>query len=70
MSDKGRSVNSPCVGPRCKCPVSGIVRALEVDMTCGGTVTVSAKKLNGLEVVSRVIERRLAQRQAAGGFVR
>jgi hypothetical protein len=26
-------------------------------MTCGGTVTMSAKELNQLEVLSRVIER-------------
>ena len=34
-------------------------------MTCGGTVTMSAKELDRLEVLGRVAERRLTQRQAA-----
>ena len=38
---------------------------MEVDMTWAGTVTMSAKELDRLEVLGRVAERRLAQRQAA-----
>ncbi len=34
-------------------------------MRCGGTVTMSAKELDRLEVLGRVVERRLTQRQAA-----
>jgi hypothetical protein len=33
------------------------VSTVEVDMTWAGTVTMSAKELNQLEVLSRVIER-------------
>ncbi len=39
--------------------------ALEADMTYAETVTMSAKELDRLEVLGRVVERRLTQRQAA-----
>jgi transposase len=41
------------------------VSALEADMTYAGTVTLSARELNRLEVLGRVAERRLTQRRAA-----
>jgi hypothetical protein len=41
------------------------VPALEADMTWAGTVTMSAKELDRLEVLGRVAERRLTQRRAA-----
>jgi hypothetical protein len=41
------------------------VSALEADMTWVGTVTISAKELDRLEILGRVAERRLTQRQAA-----
>jgi hypothetical protein len=61
--------NGKCpVSPRQKGPVSGIVSTVEIDMKCGGTVTMSAKELNPLEVLGRVAERRLTQRRAAEHF--
>jgi hypothetical protein len=44
---------------------SSTVSALEADMTFGGTVTLSAKELDRLEVLGRVAERWLTQRRAA-----
>jgi transposase len=41
------------------------VSTVEVDMTWAGTVTMSAKELDRLEVLGRVVERRLTQRRAA-----
>jgi transposase len=41
------------------------VSAREADMTDAGTVTMSAKELDRLEVLGRVVERRVTQRQAA-----
>lgn len=38
---------------------------LEADMTCAGTVTMSTRELDRLEILGRVAERRLTQRQAA-----
>jgi hypothetical protein len=41
------------------------VSALEADMTWAGTVTMSVRELDRLEVLGRVAERRLTQRRAA-----
>ena len=41
------------------------VSGLEVDMDELGTLTMSAKELNRLEILGRVLERRLTQSQAA-----
>jgi hypothetical protein len=41
------------------------VSALEADMDDRGTLTMSGKELNRLEVLGRVLERRLTQTQAA-----
>jgi hypothetical protein len=41
------------------------VSALEADMTYAGTVTMSAKELDRLEALGRVVERRLTQWRAA-----
>jgi hypothetical protein len=61
------------VGPKCKCPVSGTVSVLEVGMTCAGTVTMSTRELERLEILGRVTERQvgrlcraLRQHRAAG----
>jgi transposase len=43
----------------------GTVSGLEVDMDELGTLTMSAKELNRLEILGRALERRLTQAQAA-----
>jgi transcriptional regulator with GAF, ATPase, and Fis domain len=41
------------------------VSGLEADMDDSGTLTMSTKELNRLEILGRVLERRLTQAQAA-----
>ncbi len=48
-----------------KCRVPGTVSGREADMDGARTLTMSAKELDRLEVLGRVVERRLMQRQAA-----